>query len=59
MGSGCSLWRAVDDEVEGLDVVVQRRRDTDAALKLLRHLLQNQPVEPETIMTDGREVLSV
>jgi len=41
------LWRAVDDEGEVLDVVVQRRRDTDAALKLLRRLLRNQPLEPE------------
>jgi len=32
------LWRAVDDEGEGevLDLVMQRRRDTDAALKLLK-----------------------
>lgn len=47
------LWRAVDDEGEVLDVVVQRRRDTDAALKLLRRWLRNQPVEPENIVTDG------
>ena len=48
------LWRAVDDEGEALDVVVQRRKDTDAALKLLRRLPRNQPVEPEKIVTDGR-----
>src|SRR5690606_20905486 len=42
------LWRAVDDEGEVLDVVVQRRRDTEAALKLIRRLLCNQPVEPES-----------
>ncbi len=47
------LWRAVDDEGEVLDLVVQRRRDKDAALKLLRCLLRNQPVEPEVIVTDG------
>lgn len=47
------LWRAVDDESEVLDVVVQRRRDNEAALKLLRRLLRNQPVEPERITTDG------
>jgi transposase-like protein len=29
------LWRAVDDEGEGLDIFVQKRRDTRAALKLL------------------------
>ncbi|WP_426039461.1 IS6 family transposase [Brevundimonas sp. DC300-4] len=47
------LWRAVDDEGEVLDLLVQRRRDTEAALKLLRRLLHNQPVEPEMITTDG------
>ncbi len=36
-----------------LDVLVQRRRDKEAALKLLRRLLHNQPVEPQTITTDG------
>ena len=47
------LWRAVDDEGEVLDLVVQRRRDTEAALRLFRRLLQNQQVEPQTITTDG------
>jgi len=47
------LWRAVDDEGEVLDLVVQRRRDNAAALKLLTRLLRNQPVEPEAIVTDG------
>jgi len=35
------LWRAVDDEGEVLDLVMQRRRDTGAALKLLKRLLRN------------------
>ena len=47
------LWRAVDDEGEVLDLVVQRRRDTEAALRLLKRLLHHQPVEPEMITTDG------
>ena len=47
------MWRAVDDEGEVLDVVVQKRRDHDAALTLLRRLLRNQPVEPQAIVTDG------
>ena len=46
------LWRAVDDEGEVLDVLVQKRRDKTAALKLLRRLLKNQGVHPETITTD-------
>lgn len=52
-GKRMYLWRAVDDEGEVLDLVVQRRRDTEAALKLLKRLLRNQPVEPERIVTDG------
>lgn len=46
------LWRAVDDEGEVLDVQVQKRRNKHAALKLLRRLLRNSGVHPETIVTD-------
>ena len=46
------LWRAVDDEGEVLDVLVQKRRNKHSALKLLRKLLKNQGVHPETITTD-------
>ncbi|MCW5759302.1 MAG: IS6 family transposase [Phenylobacterium sp.] len=46
------LWRAVDDEGEILDVLVEKRRNKAAALKLLRRLLKNQGIHPETITTD-------
>ena len=46
------LWRAVGDEGTGLDVVVQRRRNTKAARLLLRKLLKNQGVRLERIITD-------
>ena len=46
-------FREVDDEGEVLDLVVQKRRHTGAALKLLQRLLRNQRVEPESIVTDG------
>ena len=52
-GKRMYLWRAVDDEGEVLHLVVQPRRDTEAALKLLRRLLRNQPVESQLITTDG------
>ncbi|QTN18330.1 IS6 family transposase [Brevundimonas sp. AJA228-03] len=52
-GKRMFLWRAVDDEGEVLDLLVQRRRDTEAALRLLRRLLHNQPAEPQSITTDG------
>ena len=47
------LWRAVDEEGEVLDLVMQRNRDTEAALRLLRRLIRNQPVDPIAIVTDG------
>lgn len=47
------IWRAVDDEGEVMDMIVQKRRDTRAALRFLRRLLNNQQVEPEVIVTDG------
>jgi len=34
------LWRAVDDEGEVLEMLVQRRRDSRAALRLMRKLLK-------------------
>ena len=46
------LWRAVDDEGEVLDVLVQKRRNTRAAMRLFRKLLKNTGVRPETISTD-------
>ena len=46
------LWRAVDDEGEVLDVVVQKRRNTKAAMRLFRKLLKNTGVRPERISTD-------
>ena len=52
-GERVYLWRAFDDEGEVLDLVVQKPRDTRAALKLLKQLLRSQAIEPERIVTDG------
>ena len=46
------LWRAVDNEGEVLDFLVQSRRNAKAALKLLRRLLKRQGVAPTRITTD-------
>ena len=46
------LWRAVDDEGEVLDLLVQRRRDARAAAKLTRKLLKKQGFAPKTLVTD-------
>lgn len=34
-------------------MVVQKRREAGAAIRLLRRLLKNQHVEPQVIVTDG------
>ncbi len=52
-GKRMYMWRAVDKEGEVLDVLVQKRRNRAAALKLLRKLLKNQGYVPEKIVTDG------
>jgi len=41
-GERMYLWRAVDHEGEILDMLVQRRRDSRAALRLMRKLLKKQ-----------------
>jgi putative transposase len=46
------LWRAVDDEGEVLDLLVQRRRDKAAAVKLMRKLLKKQGFTPDVLVTD-------
>ncbi len=46
------LWRAVDSEGEVLDILVQRRRDRAAALKLMRKLLRKQGFAPDVLVTD-------
>jgi transposase-like protein len=46
------LWRAVDAEGEVLDVLVQARRDKNAALKLMRKLLKKYAMVPDRLVTD-------
>jgi transposase-like protein len=46
------LWRAVDDEGEVLDFLVQRRRCARSARRLLRKLLKKQGFAPTLITTD-------
>lgn len=46
------LWRAVDNEGEILDFLVQPKRNARAALKLMRKLLKKQGWAPTRIVTD-------
>lgn len=51
-GRAMYLWRAVDSEGEVLDLLLQKRRDKAAALKLLCKLLKRQGFAPHVIVTD-------
>ncbi len=51
-GKQIYLWRAVDAAGEVLDVLLQAKRDTKAARKLMRKLLKKQGVMPDEWITD-------
>src|SRR3954454_10112579 len=53
-GKRMYLWRAVDSEGEVLDLLVQSKRDTKAALRLMRKLLKKQGYAPDQLVTDKR-----
>jgi putative transposase len=46
------LWRAVDQDGEVVDVLLQERRDAASARRFFRHLLTRLRGEPRTIVTD-------
>src|ERR1700687_320626 len=54
VSAGGQLWlgRAVEDEGEVLDLLVQRRRNKAAAVKLMRKLIKKQGFAPEVLVTD-------
>jgi putative transposase len=51
-GKRMCLWCAVDHEGEVLDMLVQRRRDSRAALRLMRKLLKKHGFIPKLLVTD-------
>jgi putative transposase len=46
------LWRAVDEDANVLDILMQRRPDKAAAKKFFRKLLKKQGFVPRVIVTD-------
>jgi putative transposase len=46
------LWRAVDQDGDVLDILVQPRRDQGAAERFFRKLLKSQGTEPRWLVTD-------
>ncbi len=46
------LWRAVDQDGDVIDILVQKKRDTQAAKRFFRKLLKKSGVSPNQIITD-------
>ena len=46
------LWRAVDQDGNVLDILVQPRRDAKAAKRFIRKLLKRQCTSPRVLVTD-------
>jgi len=46
------LWRAVDQDGDTIDILVQRRRNQQAAGLFFRRLLKDQGREPRWVITD-------
>jgi len=51
-GERHSLWRAVDQDGNVLDILVQSRRNTHAAKRFFRKLLKGLQYVPRVIITD-------
>ncbi len=51
-GAQHSLWRAVDQDSNVLDILVQSRRDKRAATKFPRKLLKGLAYAPRVVITD-------
>ena len=46
------LWRAVDEDGDVIDMLVQSRRDRWAAVRFFRKLLKGQGCAPRRLITD-------
>ena len=46
------LWRAVDEDGDELDILVQSRRNRQAAIRFFRKVLKRQGREPRRLVTD-------
>jgi len=47
------LWRAVDSNGMVLDILVQKRRNAEAAKRFFQSVLDSTPTKPRVIVTDG------
>ena len=46
------LWRGVDSKGQVLDILIQKRRNTKAAKRLMKKLLKKQGFAPRVVVTD-------
>jgi putative transposase len=46
------LWRAVDQDGDEIDILVQKRKDKGAAIRFLKHLLKGEGATPLNVVTD-------
>ena len=53
------LWRAVDQDGDEIDILVQKRKDKGAAMRFFKRLLKGQGVMPLKIVTDKLASYSV
>ena len=51
-GKRCYLWRAVDQDGDTIDILLQKRRDRKAAKRFFRKLLRGQGSVPNRLITD-------
>ena len=51
-GQRHDLWRAVDQDGDGIDILVQRQREARAARRFFRKLLKGQESKPWRLVTD-------
>ena len=51
------LWRAVDEDGDVIDILVQSRRDRHAAARFFRKLLKGQGREPGKVRLMGRPLM--
>ena len=49
---GCYLWRAVDQDGDTIDILVQKRKDKQSAKRFFRKLLKGEGGSPNQIITD-------
>jgi putative transposase len=47
------LWRAVDQDGDVIDILVQKRKDKQAAMRLFKRLLKGEGFVPNRIVTDN------